>query len=133
MPDREGPLVGAYRRGVIRYALAALVFGLLALYGVNALRQDAPAVGVPLLVTGLAGALGAAVTAVAVCWWPESRVQRSACLAMLLASAAVVATGVALAPDGEERGFVIGVATFLAVLLAAFALAALPPRASRRA
>ena len=66
MPDRQGRRVGACRRGVIRYASAALVFGLLAWHGVNALRQDAPAVGVPLLVTGLAGASGAAVNAVAV-------------------------------------------------------------------
>jgi hypothetical protein len=132
MRDREGHLVGAHRRGVIRYVLAVLAFGLLALYGANALRQDAPAVGVPLLITGLAGALGAAATAAAARWRPESRVQRSVRLAMLLTSAAVVVTGVALAPDGEERGFVIGVAAFLAVLLAAFALAAAPPRASGR-
>ena len=125
MPDQ---LISADRRGVIRYALAVLVFGLLAGSGADAFRQDAPALAAPMLITGLAGAVGAAVIAAAVYWRPDTRVQRAARLAMLMAAVAVALTGVASAPDGAERGFVIGVAALLAVLLAAFALVATPTR-----
>jgi uncharacterized membrane protein YhaH (DUF805 family) len=47
---------------------------------------------------------------------------------MIVAAGAVVVTGIAMAPDGAERGFVIGVTAFLAVVLTVFPLVAVPAR-----
>ncbi len=127
--DRSGrPGNGADRRGVALYILAVLIFGLLAASGVDLLRKDAPGLAVPFLIAGVAGAAGAVVVAGAIYWRPTIRVQRTARAAMALTAVAVAGTGVALAPGGMDRGFVIGVAALLAVLLAVFALLAGPAR-----
>lgn len=113
-------------RGLFRYAAAVLVFGLLAAAGAQALPQDGPALAVPFLITGVAGAGGAAVIAVALHKGLHPRVQRITRLAMAVAAVAVAVTGVVFAPGGMDRGFVIGTAALLAVLLAAFAALAGP-------
>ncbi|WP_203784708.1 hypothetical protein [Paractinoplanes rishiriensis] len=100
----------------LRYAAAIVIFGLLAASAVGA--RD---LLVPTVLTGLAGALGAAIIGVA-----GARPQRAARIGMTAAAVVVVLSGVAFAPDGDERGFVIGVAAFYALLLAAFALVAGP-------
>lgn len=122
----------ADRRGVALYALAVLIFGLLAASGANLLRDDAPGLAVPFLIAGVAGAVGAVVVARAIYWRPVARVQRRARAAMAFAAVAVAASGVAFAPGGIDRGFVIGVAGLLAVLLAMFALLAGPTRRQGR-
>jgi hypothetical protein len=99
---------------------------------------------VPFMVTGVAGAGGAAVIAVSV--WRLQRgeagagaqgasgvriepdpggataAQRTARLAMAAAAVVTFIAGVMLAPRGMDRGFVISVAAGLAVALALFAL-----------
>jgi hypothetical protein len=98
----------------VRHLVAALVFGLLALSG----TQGTPALATPTLIAGAAGAAGSAVLFFAF----RPRVQKAARIAMTVAAVAVVGTGIARAPDGEDRAFVIVVAAVLAALLAAFAL-----------
>jgi peptidoglycan/LPS O-acetylase OafA/YrhL len=129
MRGRGGnPATGADRRDAGRYALAVLIFGLLAASAVGLFRQDALGLAVPTVITGVVGAAGAAVVGVAAHRRPDARVQRTARVVMTIAAGAVAVTGVVLAPKGMDRGFVIGVAALLAVLLAAFALFAGPSR-----
>ncbi|GIE97669.1 hypothetical protein Ari01nite_51340 [Paractinoplanes rishiriensis] len=114
--DRAGAAPGTLTAMPLRYAAAIVIFGLLAASAVGA--RD---LLVPTVLTGLAGALGAAIIGVA-----GARPQRAARIGMTAAAVVVVLSGVAFAPDGDERGFVIGVAAFYALLLAAFALVAGP-------
>jgi hypothetical protein len=114
--------------GLFPYALAILTFGALAVSAVDHLRQEGTGLGVPFLIAGLAGAGGAAVVAAAIYWQLGARVRRATRTAMIVAAMAVAGTGVALAPDSTDHGFVIGAAALLAVLLAGFALLAGPVR-----
>ena len=110
------------------HLLAVVVFALLVWSGVTMLHPYAYGMGVPSLIVGAAGSVGSLVIAVSV--WrgrtaaPGGRplVQTVTRLAMTAAAVAAVVAGVALAPGGMDRGFVIGVALFHAVLLAAYAL-----------
>jgi len=133
------------RRSVALHGFAVVVFAMLALSGAGAAAPGLYGVAVPFIVTGIAGAVGAAVIAVSV--WRAQRgeadaavrdgvsarldsvpaaaaPQRNIRLAMAAAAAVVLAAGVMLAPQGLDRGFVISVAALLATALALFALLA---------
>jgi len=120
------------RRSVALHCIAVAVFAMLAFAG-SGIAVGAPAVAAPFIVVGLAGAVGAGLIAVSV-WRTQSQEaaaikpsgppQRTIRLAMAAAAVLALFTGVALAPQGVDRGFVIGVAAFLAALLALFALLA---------
>jgi hypothetical protein len=116
--------------GLFPYALAILTFGALAVSAVDHLRQEGSGLGVPFLIAGVAGAGGATVVAAAIYWRLGARVRRATRTAMIVAAMAVAGSGIALAPDSTDHGFVIGAAALLAALLAGFALLAGPtPRA----
>jgi hypothetical protein len=136
---------GANRRRLHRSAalhgVAVAIFGLMAWRGVDLLSLGAHALGLPMLIAGAAGATGALV----IMWsvlrrrdptadpGPQGRAdaQRAARIGMAVAAAATVAVGVALAPAGWERGFVIAVNALTGGLLGLFALLA-GERAARR-
>jgi hypothetical protein len=115
------------RTSIAGYALAVLIFGLLAASGLDMFRNQVPALAAPFLLAGVAGVAGTVVTAVAVHWRPNVRVQRAAQAGMAVAAVAVAGVGVAVAPADAERSFAITVAALLAFLLAVFALVAAPP------
>ncbi|MEV6302548.1 hypothetical protein AB0M02_24255 [Actinoplanes sp. NPDC051861] len=108
-------------RGALRHGLAVTIFGLLAAYGVAGVFAGAYALAVPMLVAGVAGSAGAIVITLSILRWRGLGVQRAARLGMAVAALVTVAVGVALAPAGWERGFVIAVDTGTGVLLALFA------------
>ncbi|MFG1605252.1 hypothetical protein [Actinoplanes sp. NPDC049265] len=122
------------RRGLVLHELAIVVFGLLAWQGIDAIRADVGAMGVPMLIAGAAGLAGALAIVVPALrwrhlgdpprWFTPARVQRAARIGMGLAAVAAVVAGVALAPRGLERGFVITVNAVVGGLLALFALLA---------
>ncbi|MDG4832311.1 hypothetical protein O7627_23810 [Solwaraspora sp. WMMD1047] len=117
-----------------------MVFGLMAWTGVNGIGVGAQALGVPMLITGAAGATGALIVVWSVLR-PDltdgqrpparSNVQRVARIGMAVAAVATVAIGVGLAPGGWERGFVITVNIAIGGLLAVFALLAGEPARRR--
>ncbi|MBG0561510.1 hypothetical protein [Actinoplanes aureus] len=117
---------GAARRRLHRSAalhgLAVVIFGLMLWSGVDLSIAGARALGVPMLIAGAAGSAGALIIMLSVLrrrrGTPD---QRAARIGMAFAAVATVAVGVALAPDGWERGFVISVNAFTGGLLAAFA------------
>ncbi|GAA3917510.1 hypothetical protein [Actinoplanes auranticolor] len=126
------------RRSVVQHGIAAVVFTMLALSGATTAGPGLYGMAVPFMVTGVAGAGGAAVIAVSV--WRLQRgeagtgpqdasgvrgavaTQRTARLAMVAAAVVALIAGVMLAPQGMDRGFAISVAAGLAVALALFAL-----------
>jgi hypothetical protein len=140
------------RRSAALHGIAVAVFAMLALSGASFAAPRLYGLAVPLIVAGIAGAVGAAVIAVTV--WRMQRgeagadvrdgavarldtapggsaatkqseaTQRTTRLAMAVASVVVLTAGVLLAPQGMDRGFVISVAAGLAVALALFALLA---------
>jgi hypothetical protein len=122
------------RRSAALHGLAVVTFTLLALSGTSAAALGLYGLAVPLIVTGAAGAAGAAVITVAVWRWqgvePGTAVpagvtaQRTPRLVRAAAAVVVVISGVLLAPQGVDRGFVIWVAALLAAALALFALLA---------
>jgi hypothetical protein len=139
------------RRSAALHAFAVVVFAMLALMGGTAAAAGLLDLAVPAVVTGLAGAVGAALITRAV-WrqqdeqYTESDLvddvaagapQRTARLAMAGAAVVALIAGVLLAPTGVERDFVIWVAALLAGALALFALLAgdrpRPARAGRPA
>jgi hypothetical protein len=111
---------------------------MLALSGATTAAPGLYGLAVPFMVAGTAGGVGAAVIAVTV--WRVQRAeagagvrtgirrseatQRTVRFAMAAAAVAVLITGVVLAPQGMDRGFVISVAALLAAALALFALLA---------
>ena len=113
------------------HGLAVAVFALLGLSGAGVLATDALGLALPTVITGAGGSLGALVltwlilrrrAGVAV---PQAvRVQQATRLSMALAALVAAAAGVAFAPDGVDRGFVITVSAVLAGALALFALLA---------
>ena len=121
--DARGP-----SRSVGMHLLAAVVFALLVWSGATMLHPYAYGMGVPSLIVGAAGSAGSLVIA-ASAWRARtashggrSRMQTVARLAMTVAAVAAMVAGVALAPGGMDRGFVIAVALFHAMLLVAYAL-----------
>lgn len=113
-------------RSVWMHAGAAVVFGLLAWSGVTMLGPHSSGMGVPLLIAGAAGCIGSLVVAASVrrqraTLRGGTRVQAAARLVMAAAAVAAAVAGVALAPGGMDHDFVIGVAVFHAILLAAYA------------
>jgi hypothetical protein len=123
------------RRSVAQHGIAVVVFAMLALSGVGVAGPGRYGMAVPFIVTGVAGATGAAVIAVAV--WRLQReeagvrpgggttneaAQRTVRLAMAAAAVVALIAGWMLAPQGMDRGFVISVAAGLAVALALFSL-----------
>lgn len=114
-------------RGVSLHVLAGVVFGLLAWSGVVGLAQDVPALAVPSLIVGVAGAVRAlsTVTGLLPAGGPARRVAGGV---TLLAAVAALATGLVLAPHGTDRGFVIAVSAVLAAALAAYAVLGEPVR-----
>jgi hypothetical protein len=129
------------RRSVAEHGIAVVVFAMLALSGVGVAVPGLYGLAVPFIVTGVAGAAGAAVIAVAV--WRLQReeagvlagpgirpggdagngaAQWTVRLAMVAAAVVALIAGVMLAPRGMDRGFVISVAAGLAVVLALFSL-----------
>lgn len=127
------------RRSAMLHGLAFLIFAMLAVSGATTAAPGLYGMAVPFMVTGTAGALGAALITVSV--WrgqrgetaapdgaaatgPSKAPQRAVRLAMGGAAVVALIAGVLLAPRGMDRGFVIGVAALLAVSLASFALLA---------
>ena len=129
------------RRSVAQHGIAVVVFAMLALSGIGTAGPGLYGLAVPFIVTGVAGAAGATVIAVAV--WRLQRgetnvsagggvrpsggtangtAQRTVRLAMAAAAVVALIAGVLLAPRGMDRGFVISVAAGLAVALALFSL-----------
>ena len=110
------------------HLLAAVVFALLVWSGVTMLDPYAYGMAVPSLIVGAAGLAGSLVIAASVWRWRttsrggRSSVQTVTRLAMTAAAVAAMVTGVVLAPGGMDRGFVIAVAVFHAMLLVAYAL-----------
>jgi len=109
------------------HVLAAVVFGLLAWSGVAMLGPHSNGMAVPFLIAGAAGCVGSVVIAASVrrqraTLRNGSGAQRAARLGMAAAAVAAMVAGFVLAPAGMDRGFVIGVALFHALLLAAYAL-----------
>ncbi len=119
-------------RSAALHGLAVVIFGLMTWRSFDLLRAGTQALGVPMLITGVAGATGALVIVASVLRrragtagsHPSGRTQRAARIGMAVAAAAATVVGVALAPAGWERGFVIGVNTVTGGLLAVFALLA---------
>ena len=129
---------GADRRRLHRSAalhgLAVVIFGLMTWRGIDVVVLGSEAMGVPMLITGAAGTTGALV----IVWSLLRRrnpaadartpgrlgAQGAARIGMAVAALATVVVGVALAPAGWERGFVISVNTITGALLAVFALLA---------
>ncbi|MEJ3746379.1 hypothetical protein WEI85_24200 [Actinomycetes bacterium KLBMP 9797] len=117
--------------GAVLHGVAVVIFGLMVWSGVDGLGVGAQALGVPMVITGAAGATGALV----IVWSmlrrpglnadprPPARMsaQRAARIGMALAAVAAVAVGVVLAPIGWEREFVIAVNGVTGGLLAVFA------------
>lgn len=115
------------RRSVVLHGVAVVVFAMLALSGAATAAPGLYGLAVPSIVTGTAGAVGAALIAVSV--WRAQRGdaaatgrQRTVRLAMAAAAVVAMIAGVVLAPSGIDRGFVITVAGVLAGALALFAL-----------
>ncbi|MCP3787997.1 hypothetical protein NLX85_32025 [Micromonospora sp. A3M-1-15] len=133
MAERGDPPVRRESSRLVRdvplHVLAVVIFGLLAWSGVVGLAQDVPALAVPSLIVGVAGAVRAlsAVTGLlpAAAGRAARRVARGA---TLLSAVAALATGLVLAPDGADRGFVIAVSAVLAAALAAYAVLGEPAR-----
>ena len=114
-------------RSVWMHVAAAVVFGLLAWSGATMLGPHSTGMGLSLLIAGAAGCAGSLVIALSVrrqraTLKGGSAAQVAARLAMTAAAIAAGLTGVALAPGGMDHDFVIGVALFHAILLAAYAL-----------
>ncbi|MEU9743558.1 hypothetical protein AB0E12_30690 [Micromonospora chersina] len=114
-------------RDVPPHLLAVVIFGLLAWSGVVGLAQDVPALAVPSLIVGVAGAVRA-LSAVTGLLPTGGAARRVAGGATLLAAVAALATGLVLAPDGTDRGFAIAVSAVLAAALAAYAVLGEPVR-----
>ncbi|MEH1014848.1 hypothetical protein V6U90_17265 [Micromonospora sp. CPCC 206060] len=146
MPDISNGPIGLQRRRLghpgLLHALAVLVFGLLAWSGANAWGREVDGLAVPSLITGSAGSLGALVivavllsrrrhgagpTVGAPAAGPGVHVQAATRVSMGVAAVVALVMGVALAPSGTDRGFVISVAVFLSGALALFALLAGDP------
>ena len=113
-------------RSVWMHVAAAVVFGLLAWSGGTMLNPSSIGMGVSLLIAGAAGCAGSLVIALSVrrqraTLKAGSRAQVAARLAMTAAAIAAAVVGAALAPSGMDHDFVIGVALFHAILLAAYA------------
>ncbi|MFI6332797.1 hypothetical protein ACIBBG_31385 [Micromonospora chersina] len=123
-PSREG---SRSVRGVPLHALAVVVFGLLAWSGVVGLAQDVPALAVPSLIVGVAGAVRA-LSIVTGLLPTGGTARRVAGGVTLLAAVAALAAGLVLAPHGTDRGFVIAVSAVLAAALAAYAVLGEPVR-----
>ncbi|MFI2651474.1 hypothetical protein [Micromonospora fulviviridis] len=101
----------------------------LAWSGAAGLDQDVPALAVPSLNVGVAGAVRALSTVTGLL--PTATggaARRVARGATLLAAVAALATGLVLAPDGMDRGFVVAVSAVLAAALAAYAVLGDPAR-----
>lgn len=121
-------------RSVALHGAAVVIFGLMAWRGPGAVTVGLHALGVPMLIAGAGGASGALV----ILWsvlrrrdrlmgpYPSTRTgaQRAARIGMAVAAVATVTAGVALAPAGSEREFVIWVNVVIGGLLAVFALLA---------
>ncbi len=102
----------------VLHGLMVVAFGMLALSGAGAAAQGLYGLALPFIVTGLAGGAGAALLMTTVV------PQRTIRLGMAAGAVVALVAGIALAPEGLDRGFVIGVAALLAVVLAFFALTA---------
>jgi len=115
------------------HGLFAAVFTLMALSSVGELTGQARGLAVPSVIIGTAGALGA----LALAWLilrqrAAGKAQRAVRLAMAAAAVTAAGAGVAFAPSGLDRGFVITVSAILAVVLALFALVAGSPQPADR-
>ncbi|RLP86742.1 hypothetical protein EAD89_20860 [Micromonospora sp. BL4] len=114
--------------------LLAVAFALLAYFGVTAPEHPAQGFGLSWSIIGTAGAVGVLASMLAARRWSRTgvparqraalRVEAGARLLMALAAPAALAVGVASAPDGAERGFVVAVTAVLAGSLALYALVA---------
>ncbi len=123
-----------FQRSAALHGVAAVIFGLMAWRSADLLGAGARALGVPMLITGVAGVVGALVIVSSVLRRarrtaeprPPARIdaQRAARIGMGVAAVVTVAVGVVLAPAGWERGFVISVNAVTGGLLAVFALLA---------
>lgn len=125
---------GRLYRSVALHGAAVVIFGLLAWSGVEGVAVGIHALGVPMLIAGVGGAVGALV----ILWSVLRRsdrlkvpylstragAQRAARIGVAAAAVATVTAGVALAPAGHERGFVIWMNVVIGGLLAVFALLA---------
>ncbi|MFG1661205.1 hypothetical protein ACGFIY_32180 [Micromonospora chersina] len=114
-------------RDVPLHILAVVIFGLLTWSGVVGLAQGVPALAVPSLIVGVAGAVRALsiLTGLLPTGGAARRVVGGA---TLLAAVAALATGLVLAPHGTDRGFVIAVSAVLAAALAAYGILGEPVR-----
>ncbi len=141
MPDPCASPVAAersrLRRSALLHGLAVLAFGLLGWSGAALIGRGVPGLAVPSLVAGTAGSAGALVILVAVLRRRAGRADRPtparpsrfgaqgvARASMALAAVVTVVAGVAFAPAGMDRGFVISVAGLLGGARGWFALLA---------
>ncbi|MET8266230.1 hypothetical protein ABZU92_19800 [Micromonospora arida] len=106
----------ARRRG----GLLVVAFGLLAYTGTTAVDAPTRALGLSWSIIGAAGALGV-LTIMVAARRRAVRLEDAARLAMAMAALAALAVGVAFAPEGAERGFVVAVTGVLAAALAVYA------------
>lgn len=133
MAERSDPSVRRERPRLVRdvplHVLAVAVFGLLTWSGVVGLAQGVPALAVPSVIVGAVGAVRALVTVTGFAPSVTGRVARRVARGVtLLAAGAALATGLVLAPDGMDHGFVIAVDAVLAAALAAYAFLGEPAR-----
>ncbi|MBM0205311.1 hypothetical protein ACIA47_01700 [Micromonospora sp. NPDC051227] len=110
-------------RARLRGGLLFVAFGLLTYAGVSAVDAPTRALGVSWSIIGMAGALGVP-TIMFAARRRSPRLEDAARLLMAMAALAALAVGVALAPEGAERGFVVAVSGVLAAALALYALLA---------
>jgi hypothetical protein len=115
------------------HVLAVVVFGLLAWSGLAGLDREVAGLAVPSLIVGLAGAVRA-VLAVAGFRPPATRpaARHAARGTLVVTAVGALAVGLALAPGGMDRGFVVAVDGVLAGALAAYAFLGEPRRAVAR-
>jgi hypothetical protein len=136
MGENREPSARSARPRLVRdvpwHVLALVIFGLLGWSGVVGLDQGVPALAVPSLIVGGAGAVRAFLAVTGILPIATDPVTRRMVRAASVSAAAIaLGTGFVLAPDGMDRGFVLGVNAVLAGALAAYAFLAEP--ASRAA
>ncbi|MDG4810459.1 hypothetical protein O7634_27210 [Micromonospora sp. WMMD1120] len=114
---------GSGRRTLLRGGLLVVAFGLLAYVGGTTLDGPSPGFALTWAIVGVGGALGTSAVLLAA-RRRSRRLEDAARLLMGLAALVALMVGVASAPSGVDRGFVIAVTGVLAGALAFYAVLA---------